>query len=346
MCPASARSERKLAIFLDGWTFHKNRIGKDLRQRMALLASGNWDVWSFTWADLDEQLDVPTHHTVAPDVPEFAVPDPAALKVMLQQVGLPGLAGLVEQPVFRWFEAELLGGGLRWRDLAGAVLAARMRPVQPGDAERWLHFVDRVAPPIARPALVDMAPRLIAEDRGEVHPFFEITAVHDGSKAALLCTLDDREEGHDDPAFKAAWQGYLRCFQLLRRTQDAWFMTRTGTEEGNAYEPLAAMRHGPPGDAAWRDAAEIEPDYRRLAQRLMAAGVREPEVGMEIPDRRGDTWAEAELLWERERVAVTARAETAGALDAPSGDWRVLFLEDLGDDPTPVIEALKASEDK
>ncbi len=349
MRPASARSERKLAIFLDGWTFHKRRIGKDLRQRMALLAGGGWDVWTFTWGDLDDKLGVSSS---LDQVPELAVPDPANLKDVLRRCGLAEHVGLVGQPVFRWFENEIKGPGLPWRNLAGAVLAARMRRVLPGDAERWGRFVDRVAPPAARGALAEMAPKLLSEDRGEINAFFELTAVHDGSEAALLCTLDDREEGYDAPEFKAAWQGYLRLFQLLRGAPGAWFMTRTGTAEGAEYQPLAAQLHGPgappgrqpPGGAAWRDAGEIEPGYRRLALRLMAAGVREPEIGMEIPDRRGDAWAEAELLWEEERVAVTARADTAGALGEASEGWTVLYLEDLGGDPAPVIEVLTGSE--
>ena len=55
--PAQAKSERvPVAVFLDGWEFHKDRGGQDLRQRMALLASRQWDVWTFTWADLDQKL--------------------------------------------------------------------------------------------------------------------------------------------------------------------------------------------------------------------------------------------------------------------------------------------------
>ncbi len=161
----------------------------------------------------------------------------------------------------------------------------------------------------------------------------------------MLCTLDDREEGHDAPAYKAAWHGYLRLFQLLRGAPDAWFMTRAGTAEGTGYESIAALRHGPPAEAAWADAGEIEPEYRPLAERLMAAGVREPEIGMEVPDRRGDTWAEAELLWEEERLAVTSRAGVAEAMGEPAGGWQILYLEDLGEDPAPVIEALTGSEE-
>ncbi len=339
--PATARSERKLAIFLDGWTFHQDRIGKDLRQRMALLASGHWDVWAFTWADLDEKLAVDSPQ----DVPELAVPDPAELKTVLRRMGLAEHTALPEQPVFRWFEAELTSAGLPWRELANGILAARMRPGQYADTDRWVRFVDRVAPPAAHSALAAMPARLYSEDPAETNRFFALTAVHDGSEPALLATLDDREENLDAPELKAAWHGTLRLFQLLRRAPNAWFMTHTGTAEGAAYAPIQALRHGPPDESAWADASEIEPDYQHLAHELMAAGVREPEVGMEIPDRGGGTWAEAELLWEEERVAVTSRAGSEEAPGEPAAGWSVLFLEDLAGDPAPVVDALKRSEE-
>jgi DEAD/DEAH box helicase domain-containing protein len=356
MRPARARSERRLAIFLDGWTFHKRRIGKDLRQRMALLAGGGWDVWTFTWVDLDLKLGVSSSQ----EVPELAVPDHLRLKEMLKrmdqavpddlkrsEMALARHAELLEKTVFDWFEAELLGDGLPWQGLAKAALAARMQPAQADAARHWAELVGRVAPPVVQPRLASMTPRLSARDNAENNPYFELMAVHDGTDPALLCTIDDREENLEATDLKAAWHGYLRLFQLLCRAPNAWFMSHSGTLEGEAYAGIAAVLAGTPDDITWSNAGDIEPEYQELARTLMAAGVPEPEVGMEIPDSRGDTWAEAELVWEAARVAVTARATTEDAKGSPAAGWVVIFLEDLsvGDDPTPVIEALQQSEE-
>lgn len=52
-----------LAIFVDGFAFHadeargNNRIARDVEQRQALLRSGNFYVWSFSWEDIQHRND-------------------------------------------------------------------------------------------------------------------------------------------------------------------------------------------------------------------------------------------------------------------------------------------------
>jgi DEAD/DEAH box helicase domain-containing protein len=338
--PARGGSERRLAIFLDGWEFHRDRIAKDLRQRMAMVAGGHWDVWSFTWADLDEQLSA----GAVLDVPDFAVPEPGQLKHTLQRMGLSHLAPLADRAVFEWFAAELRGEGLPWRELANGVLAARMSAAGPADARTWANFVERAAPPVAHTALVAILPRLMSADLGKSHPLFELMAVHDGSEGALLCTLEDAEEHRETIALKLAWQGYLRLFQLLRLAPNCWFMTSSGTADPGDYGVIANLRDGVPEDSAWKELEAIEPPYQVLARRLMAAGVREPEIGMEIPDHQGDTWSEAEMVWEEERVAVTSRAETERVIGWPAAAWVVFYLEEIEEDVTGVMGALQGKE--
>ena len=340
MRPATARSDRKLAIFLDGWAYHKDRVGQDLRQRMALLASGNWDVWTFTWADIDQKLGVESAECPI----ELAIPDHGKLKAMLQRVAKTH-AGIASGSVFDWFEAELLDDGIAWGEVANCVLAARMAPALVSDVDAWRAFVDEVAPSAARDSLRAMTPRLTAADLGEVNPHFELIAIHDGDGPALVCTLDDSETLYEAPEYKDAWRGYLRLFQLLRHTPNAWFMTRSSSDEGAMFQGIAVSRGAhDDSDAAWVGFEDIEPEFRAFATVVMEANVPEPEVGMDIPDTRGDTWAEAELLWDGDRVALTSRSAVALALGQPAADWQVFYLEDLADDPAPLLDALQRTE--
>jgi len=53
--PVRADQSRPIAVFLDGFKFHAdessghNRIARDVQQRQALVRSGNFWVWSFSW---------------------------------------------------------------------------------------------------------------------------------------------------------------------------------------------------------------------------------------------------------------------------------------------------------
>lgn len=69
---------------------------------------------------------------------------------------------------------------------------------------------------------------------------------------------------------------------------------------------------------AWASRGEIEDVYRALADRLMAAGVREPE-----------------------RVAVTSRGAAESSLGRPADGWHVFYVEEIGDGIDPVVESLR-----
>ena len=47
---------RPVVVFTDGFGPHRHRIGKDMAQRMALVQSGKYRVWSLTWGDVESRL--------------------------------------------------------------------------------------------------------------------------------------------------------------------------------------------------------------------------------------------------------------------------------------------------
>ena len=58
------RGELPIAVFTDGYEYHADpnsglRVGIDTAQRMALMRSGRYRVWSLTWDDVQEQFKNP-----------------------------------------------------------------------------------------------------------------------------------------------------------------------------------------------------------------------------------------------------------------------------------------------
>ena len=50
---------KPIAIYTDGWEFHRGRLATDAQQRMALQRSGRFLFWSLTWNDVVESLPSP-----------------------------------------------------------------------------------------------------------------------------------------------------------------------------------------------------------------------------------------------------------------------------------------------
>lgn len=45
-----------VAVFTDGWQYHKHIVAEDLAKRMAVAKSGRFAVWTLTWDDIDAAL--------------------------------------------------------------------------------------------------------------------------------------------------------------------------------------------------------------------------------------------------------------------------------------------------
>nr|MBL0708394.1 DEAD/DEAH box helicase [Sulfurimonas sp.] len=50
--PIKNKDMKPIVIFTDGYAFHEDRIDDDSAQRMAIVKSGNYSVWSLTWEDV------------------------------------------------------------------------------------------------------------------------------------------------------------------------------------------------------------------------------------------------------------------------------------------------------
>ena len=340
MRPAHAQSERKLAILLDGWAYHKDRVGKDLHQRMALLASGGWDVWTFTWDDLNEKFG--TGNTELPI--EFAVPSPPRLKDVLQRMKLPAHAHLGNRSTFGLFESELQSDGLPWKQIAKGVVASRVKPAQGAHAAAWTALVEKVSPEHAKTMLSAMNPQFAFADVGDSHKLVEWMAISVGQEPALICWLNDDPSLYETPEYKAAWRGVLRLFQWLRHTPNSWFVTQSALETRD-YSTLFTTRYAMPAEDGWVELKEIEDDFQNLAGTLIEAGVPEPEIGLDIPDARDEAWAQAEMVWADAKVAVTSKEWIEGARGEPAQGWTVLLLDELGESVEPVLAALRQSEE-
>ena len=57
MLAAGSDQKRPIAVFCDGWSFHKDTIRADAIKRSALVASGRFWVWSVTHDDVKAALD-------------------------------------------------------------------------------------------------------------------------------------------------------------------------------------------------------------------------------------------------------------------------------------------------
>jgi DEAD/DEAH box helicase domain-containing protein len=353
---------RPIAIFLDGWRYHQARVGKDSVQRLALLASKRYDVWSFTWHDIERLVSAraPAH-----EVPSLCLNDRDTLLRILGAYGLASLVPSLQQTSFEWF-LDTLAGRYPWADahrLAYAALFSQLVPPNATELARWEEEVRARAPAVAVDDLLDggsddlvgrwpaaaelpvtvhlRASRAAIVSDKAVFPLAETRALR------LLVCLEDDGADAGEPGLRRAWWSLLRLFNFVRALPRIWFVSRR-TVAAEAYSVVAGLRTRPAaasidgeGEAAWRDVADTtRPEFQPLLQTLREAGVPPPEVGVDLPTAAGHaSGAQAELAWQERRVAVITAGELGRATKPLADGWTVFSIDALGD-PAPLLAAL------
>lgn len=349
--PAAATSSRKpIAVFLDGFQHHRARVGHDMLQRMSLQSAGEYDVWSFTWDDVDAAFDR------GRELPRMLFhPDGPTLKSWYQKLGLGAWAHVLDTTPLELLLRSMANAEdpVPWSKLASVALVAQMGLPGQVDLAAWSTEVLAVVPESFHPAFaVDekaLYVRRPADGPGTLAIWATTTlaAAKDTSRLddfRVVVWLDDAPEHHDNDEYKAAWRAFLFASVILRRLPQTLFLTRTGSRSVEGFARLSLLRNrgavaGEADEGGW-SMNDIASDFASVADALYRSAVRPPEVGLDLPDARGlSSGIEGELVWEAERIAVVRVLPQAHRIDPT---WRVFALVDCVADVSPLFAALGA----
>ncbi len=353
MRPARASSKQPpIAVFTDGFEFHRDRTDDDSLKRLALVRAG-YLVWSLTWRDVvgEKPEDAAFDLFGAGDTELQAALDGrwdvGALRARLAAgSSLELLARYLADPrPKRWKQAvfamlcglfdtgEMLGGGLRSR------FEDRLAATLPEGGRTAFEDLEQ---PVARAGLGAWAGT--GPDAAELLLALPLAAVErgdpDGMKAVVH--LHDDVEGRARDNYRQVWNATLRLFNLLQFLPGAWWTTRRGIE-GRLYDVLHGFAALTPAsardDALWREAFEfVAPDLLPVLETLSGGGAPAPEVGFELCGEDGVVVAEAELAWPERRFAVVWPEHPEQAEVMAGAGWQVVS-GDLDDVMRAVGEA-------
>ena len=342
-----------VAIFMDGFEYHRDITAEDSRKRMALARAG-YQVWSLTWQDL-----------------EVAFGGPAEEEPLLNAQN-PQMAPLQRALDERWettnlrrqLRAPALLLLLRWLRESGNPATCE------ASKERWQHAIftallglfdsQQMRNPALRARFEKAAgplPGQLAEALADLNdpafggtgawlnnaaPFADLflalplAAVESPDPTQLLAIAHLRDDAANrrNPNYRHAWNGILRLFNLLQFLPGGWWITHEGVK-ANRYPDFATADAAPPQAAAatasaeWEAAMELTaPELHEAMKQWAASGLPVPQVGYELADSTGSVLAEAELAWPKQRLALLHGEQTdaAGAFEAAG--WRVCSATD------------------
>ena len=341
----AAAARRPIAVFCDGWTYHRDTVREDAQKRSALVASGRFWVWSVTSddvkaaldsgcsTDLESPLTSMSYHTGEMAPPSLPRAEPQAysrnaiaqLLTLLSKPAADAEDPAMDQPRRNAIWATFLMVAPPGSPDA-AQAEARLRAVWP-QLPGW---AQQVAGPHAvscsrdgaEPAMYCRWPAAFAHGRApDLHP-------------PGVLVLNDVEQA-DEATRHTHWRRWLHLYNTFQTLTGVLLATTEGLQHYD-YETItpAVMKAAgtQPTDAAsqaWAGVLDrVLQEVRAGMHRLMEAGVPPPdEVGYEHANDRGDVDAEAEAAWCAAQVVVLTEAQAEYASIWQAQGWTAVLAQ-------------------
>ncbi|ABK43864.1 DEAD/DEAH box helicase domain protein [Magnetococcus marinus MC-1] len=342
----SARA-KPVAVFTDGYLYHRNRVGLDMAQRMAIVQSGNFHVWSLSWKDVENRFKGQGDYFQQLLAPKKA-PLVGELNNLLNRYQVEGMHALHMGDSFDWLVRFLAKpDASKWTYCAFVHGLIHLdKTVAHGDWQQGLSDLpDNIGSFVAQNAEARVRGRWKSEkSQGQVDLWLAVDpmCINDGEATGmrLVANLPDSDAAREQEGFESIWNGFIRLYNLLQFLPHAFCVTSDGQSK-RAYEKLeikdAKVQPTGPGEPeahGWSDdVLELaDESLHGLLADLAKTGWPEPEVGYELADASGEIVGEAEVAWETERIAIVMDDESKGAFT--QAQWKVFTADEVLGDPT------------
>lgn len=354
-----------IAVFTDGFAYHADPegtgqcLGKDTAQRMALIRSGRYRVWSLTYDDVDGQLKGVAH------APQWPIEPRRETVERLLAPLLPGEASewssRLSMGPFEQFLELLANPGPAWTQLASASVISwldlTLRTDESGVREARGSLLEPAAGKTPAPRGHQdgswMLGTLLAGEpdvpilQGLVYTDLQRLQAGDLSVAGVTLRLFEEAGAKDKTTFKGAWQNFLSLMNLLQFAPHGDFVTTKGLEDNAYFAMLDTFcwenldRGTGAGGALDELLAYADNRLRPLLERVASAGLDLPEPGYELVGEDEMVIGSAELGWEGKKVALLTEGDQVSLAAFTRAGWKTFGLEEALEGPERVILALE-----
>ena len=373
--PVRPTVSRPVAVFLDGCMFHadeaagNNRIALDVMQRQALVSSGQYWVWNYSWEDVRFRH-APEKISQTLFGEENAVRRNAQLVPLLLQGDESSFArGLVHASGWQLFLDFLSKPDpLPWTRVSYLYALAMPPPLCPIQLTAASEFIRWIAEPGgAVPAMPETGD---ADGVGGIyvdvsrHLAASVVSTREGVSArnpggAFFCMRFDDDSACLAPEFSQHWRGFLRLLNRVQFLPHSHWTTVRGLKKGmftglaDAYDYFLAGDHRPslvpvPAELAGEtdrqsDMEMAHPAILALLQRVRSERRPWPVLGYELLEGE-QVVATAEAAWPDLKCALLHAGAQEDAEAFRQAKWSIHRFDENGLSDSVLDELLVALE--
>jgi DEAD/DEAH box helicase domain-containing protein len=347
---AAGSKRRPVAVFCDGWVYHKDCVRDDALKRSAIVASGRYWVWSVTHQDvaaaltgnLETDLESPLVAMARHDGVKAPEAVPRAQEKAFMHHAVTRLLQWLAQGAGNGGADMAVEGMQRnavWLQFLMIPNTSADKAVSDGQRAHWL---PRLPLSVREPG-AGYAP-VMSRSNGPstIVGWWAMVLTKGlpvaGAWSSPAAVVLDEPAASGEEALHIGWRRWLQLYNTAQFLPGVLMATASGLD-AHDYEVLpaigreAAAPGQPSGHAglggAWQ--VVLEQSMTELVEGLSAlavAGARPPEVGTELADDKGRVLADAELTWVDQKLAILRpdQADMAGAWTVAG--WAPLILDD------------------
>ena len=338
---------KPIAIFMDGYQYHKDKVTDDTAKRLALVQSGHYLQWSLNWQDVNSQFTGGAN----PAINYFAEGgSPAMAEMQARLTTHLDVADLAKVHIRNPFEQLMLylwaPDPERWRHTAfirclGWFDQSRMR--SEGALKKFTGLFEttsntgfnQLADDLLDDSTVGGLGWMDGEGMVRTLCALPLSAIREKDTRAMVvnASIDTQKKG-TDAEFKPVWAGFFRIINLLQFLPAIQFGTVEGIQAG-LYEPIEfiygqqALGLVEKAETGAAEASErlfelIADEVHDGLRALLADGVPLPVAGCELVDSQGEIIAEGELAWIEPKLVVLLPEQGGYKVVFEAQGWSVL----------------------
>ncbi|WP_406037958.1 DEAD/DEAH box helicase [Succinimonas sp.] len=349
--PLGKSDKLPVAIFTDGFIYHKDRMADDTLKRMAICRSGRFRLWALSWRDVQSvfksQGDYATPTLAAekmPNGPKMYKPTITAGNADALRPGQMSsfellLRYLEMEDSERLFEVQAQAYSLSL--LNPSIIASKLdfadwhNEMEKANAQVHFSDEDYVQPGTFFGTWIPRSSE--AHFCAYAGILAETIKADRSMPAAVLAVLDDRTDSLTDK-YEQEWNGFWKFFNIMQFNKRFAAVSRVGLETHvyaklpNVQIPAVAEDLAPAGSSGegWTEVRELlfDDDLVKLADELKNRNIAAPEAGYELANEHGAVVAEIELAWVSRRIGYMTEDQLIDRKNAENRGWVIAATRD------------------
>ena len=354
--PVGKSDKLPVAIFTDGFIYHKDKVADDTLKREAIRRSGRYRVWSLSWRDVQsvftQQGDYFTPTLTYEKMPSGAKMYQPTISAAKADALRPNKMSAMEL-LMRYLELDR--SDKLFAAHAHGISLSLLEPTKAASSIDFINWNDVTGKVNGQTHYTEddfvqpgtfFGTWIPRSDNTHLYMYAGIPAAKmkaDRNAAVSVCAvLDDRKDSRTDK-YEQEWNGFWQFSNVMQFDDQFVAVCYTGLDN----QTYSALPNGKVETAA-EDVAPAEVSVeawdkiksmlfddisKSIADECKARGIPAPEeAGYELADASGEVIAEIELAWIEKKIGFMTEDQAEDIEKAKASGWKIFTVSDEIDD--------------